>query len=97
MTTRVLVVDDEQSLARWWRGAGTRRPPGGGVFDGPFKVTVTREWTRDVVVLTWGARADGIEVCRQLRTFTDCYVIMLTARADEVTSSWDWGSGRTTT
>jgi DNA-binding response OmpR family regulator len=27
---------------------------------------------------------DGIEVCRQLRTFTDCYVIMLTARTDEV-------------
>ena len=27
---------------------------------------------------------DGIEVCRQLRTFTDAYVIMLTARSEEV-------------
>ena len=27
---------------------------------------------------------DGLEVCRQLRTFTDAYVIMLTARADEI-------------
>ena len=27
---------------------------------------------------------DGIEVCRQLRTFSDCYVVMLTARSDEV-------------
>ena len=27
---------------------------------------------------------DGLEVCRQLRTFTDCYVIMLTARDDEI-------------
>ena len=27
---------------------------------------------------------DGLEVCRQLRTFSDCYVVMLTARADEV-------------
>jgi DNA-binding response OmpR family regulator len=27
---------------------------------------------------------DGIEVCRQLRTFTDCYLLMLTARSDEV-------------
>ena len=27
---------------------------------------------------------DGIEVCRQLRTFSDAYVIMLTARTDEV-------------
>ncbi len=23
---------------------------------------------------------DGIEVCRQIRTFTDCYVIVVTAR-----------------
>jgi len=27
---------------------------------------------------------DGVEVCRQLRTFSRCYVLMLTARADEV-------------
>ena len=27
---------------------------------------------------------DGIEVCRQVRTFSDCYIIMLTARDDEV-------------
>ena len=27
---------------------------------------------------------DGIEVCRQLRTFSDAYVIMLTARSEEV-------------
>lgn len=25
---------------------------------------------------------DGIEVCRRLRTFSDCYVVMLTARAE---------------
>ena len=27
---------------------------------------------------------DGVEVCRQLRTFSDAYVVMLTARDDEV-------------
>lgn len=27
---------------------------------------------------------DGIEVCRQVRVFTDAYIIMLTARGDEV-------------
>ena len=27
---------------------------------------------------------DGIEMYRQVRTFSDCYIVMLTARADEV-------------
>ena len=27
---------------------------------------------------------DGVEVCRQLRTFSDAYVVMLTARSEEV-------------
>ena len=27
---------------------------------------------------------DGIEVCRELRTFSDAYVVMLTARSEEV-------------
>lgn len=27
---------------------------------------------------------DGIETCRLLREFTDAYIVMLTARADEV-------------
>ena len=38
----------------------------------------------DVVVLDLGLPGlDGIEVCRRIRTFSDCYIIMLTARARE--------------
>ena len=29
-------------------------------------------------------KVDGLEVCRQLRTFSDAYVIMLTAKAEEI-------------
>jgi DNA-binding response OmpR family regulator len=29
-------------------------------------------------------QVDGVEVCRRLRTFSDCYVLILTARSEEV-------------
>jgi DNA-binding response OmpR family regulator len=86
MNARVLVVDDEQSLAKVM--ASYLERDGHEVicvFDGPGAVDAARERSPDVVVLDLGLPGlDGIEVCRQLRTFTDCYVIMLTARADEV-------------
>ena len=83
---RALVVDDEEALAKLV--AGYLERDGFEVhtaFDGPAGVEAARAVDPDVVVLDLGLpRLDGIEVCRQLRTFSDCYVVMLTARADEV-------------
>jgi DNA-binding response OmpR family regulator len=86
MSTRVLVVDDEQSLAKvvasYLEREGHQVVC---VFDGPAALDAARREPPDVVVLDLGLPGlDGIEVCRQLRTFTDCYVVMLTARSDEV-------------
>ncbi|MBF6320561.1 response regulator transcription factor [Nocardia cyriacigeorgica] len=53
--------------------------------DGRDAVALARQVDPDVVVLDLGLPGlDGVEVCRQLRTFSDTYVVMLTARAEEV-------------
>ena len=53
--------------------------------DGALAVRTVREVDPDVIVLDLGLPGlDGIEVCRQVRTFSDAYVVMLTARTEEV-------------
>lgn len=83
---RALVVDDEPSLTRVVAGylehegfVVTTAP------DGEQALAAARADPPDVVVLDLMLPGiDGIEVCRQLRTFSDAYVIMLTARSEEV-------------
>jgi len=83
---KVLVVEDERDLARMV-GAYLERP-GYTValaHNGPDAVNAARDLEPDVIILDLGLPGlDGVEVCRQVRTFSDCYVLMLTARDDEV-------------
>jgi len=52
---------------------------------GAQALTEVRRAAPDVVVLDLGLPdADGTEVCRQIRAESECYVLMLTARAEEV-------------
>jgi DNA-binding response OmpR family regulator len=78
-------VDDELSLIRVV--AGYLEHEGFVVTtaaDGEQALAAARRDPPDVVVLDLMMPGiDGIEVCRQLRTFTDAYVIMLTARSEE--------------
>jgi len=82
----VLVVDDEPPIIELVRGYLVR--DGMDVFtaaDGPSAVAAVRDRQPDVVVLdVMLPGLDGVEVCRQLRTFSDVYVIMLTARGEEM-------------
>jgi DNA-binding response OmpR family regulator len=84
--TRVLVVDDEAPIVELVRGY--LEAEGMDVIaanDGPSAVDVIRQRTPDVVVLDVNLPGfDGFEVLRRARTFTDAYVIMLTARAEEI-------------
>jgi len=79
-------VDDEPSLVR--AVAGYLEHEGflvTAAADGEQAVAAARRDQPDVVVLDLMLPGiDGIEVCRRLRTFTDAYVIMLTARSEEI-------------
>ena len=55
------------------------------VYDGVSAVFAAREVEPDLIVLDLGLPGlDGVEVCREVRTFSDAYVVMLTARSAEV-------------
>lgn len=84
--TTVLVVDDEQNLVELVRSYLEREH---------FKVLVARDGVSalelvrsaqpDLIVLDLMLPGlDGMEVCRRLRQFSDAYVLMLTARAEEL-------------
>ncbi len=53
--------------------------------DGDRALLEMRAWRPDVVVLDLNIPGpNGLEVCRRMRDFSNAYVLMLTARADEV-------------
>jgi DNA-binding response OmpR family regulator len=86
MTARILLVDDETPILDLVRGYLEREGYAvSSVVDGLAAVEHVRTERPDVVVLdVMLPGLDGFEVLRQIRTFSDAYVLMLTARGDEV-------------
>jgi DNA-binding response OmpR family regulator len=82
----VLVVDDEPPITELIGGYLARE--GYDVMveaDGLAALEAVRSASPDVVILdVMLPGLDGIEVCRRLRTFSDAYVLMLTARGEEI-------------
>ena len=82
---RVLVVDDETALAKVVANYLTRE--GFTVrlaHDGPSAVRSVREFEPALIVLDLMLPGfDGMEVCRRIRTFSDAYILMLSARGEE--------------
>jgi DNA-binding response OmpR family regulator len=86
MNSRILLVDDETPILELVRGYLEREGYSvSSVEDGPSAVEHVRAERPEVVVLdVMLPGLDGFEVLRQIRTFSDSYVLMLTARGDEV-------------
>ena len=84
--SRVLVVDDEvrirEIVRRYLEADGVEVVE---AADGDEALRAAREMHPDLVVLdVMMPGRDGIDVLRQLRTWSDVYVILLTARTEEV-------------
>jgi len=82
----VVVVDDEvplvQLVTRYLEREGYRVYP---AHEGHQALEVIERVEPDVIVLDLMLPGvDGLEIARQVRTFSDAYILMLTAKADEV-------------
>ena len=83
---RVLVVEDEIELAAvvisYFEREGYIVDS---AVDGPSAVEKARVGKPDLVILDVMLPGfDGIEACRQIRSFSDAYILMLTARDEEI-------------
>lgn len=92
---RVLVVDDEKPLAEmvatYLERAGYQVAT---AHTGPDALQAAHALVPDVIVLDLGLPGmDGLEVCQQLRTFSQCYVVILTARGQEEDKLAGLGAG----
>ena len=81
-----VIVDDDPDIraliAELLRQSGFEVTEAASGTDG---ITAVREVQPDVVTLDLNLPdLDGIEVCRRIREITDAYVVMLTARPDEI-------------
>ena len=81
-----LVVDDEPDLVRLVAAYLEREQfKVVTAADGEQAVALAREAEPDVIVLDLMLpRLDGVEACRRIRAFSDAYIIMLTAKGEEV-------------
>jgi len=83
---KVLVIEDAPDAAELVMalldGAGYQSKL---ATDGTSALSAARSFRPDLVVLDLGLPdTDGLELCRELRGFSDAYIVMLTARDDEV-------------
>lgn len=83
---RILVIEDEESI--WSLVKGYLEREGFQVkvaTNGREGLELARQYLPDLIVLDLMLPGiDGLEVCRVLRTESEVYILMLTARTDEV-------------
>src|ERR1043166_66608 len=84
MSSRILIIDDDERLAAmvagYLEGAGFREAAVPTAFEGQQRLK--REPFDALVLDLMLPDADGLEVCRRIRATSDVPILMLTARGD---------------
>jgi two-component system, OmpR family, KDP operon response regulator KdpE len=85
MNTRILVVDDEPQIGRMLKiSLGARGYEVAVESDGLAALDKAASWRPDLILLDLGLPVlDGLEVCRQLRSWSEVPIIVLTVRDAE--------------
>ena len=85
MSARILVVDDEPQMGRLLKaGLSARGYQVIVATDGQIALDKAASWRPDVIVLDLGLPVvDGLEVCREIRGWSQVPIIVLTVRDAE--------------
>jgi len=85
MSARILVVDDEPQIRRLLNTSlGARGYDVAVAADGPAALERAANWRPDLILLDLGLpHMDGLEVCRQVRGWSQVPIIVLTVRDAE--------------
>ena len=85
MSARILVVDDEPQIRRLLNTSlGARGYEVATASDGPSALEMALSWRPDLILLDLGLPIlDGLEVCRQIRAWSQVPIIILTVRDAE--------------
>src|SRR5215208_1856603 len=85
MSARILVVDDEPQIGRLLKTSlGARGYAVAVATDGQAALDMAASWRPDLILLDLGLPViDGLEVCRQIRAWSQVPIIVLTVRDAE--------------
>lgn len=86
MGKRVLVVDDEKLIVKGIRFSLEQdEMQVDAAYDGLEALQMVKEHTYDIILLDLMLpKMDGLEVCQQIREFSDVPIIMLTAKGEDM-------------